>query len=350
MGEIDRKNPIIDGDIDYGRVFVTFTQHTEQKITHGLLLESLLRALKERGNVLKDREPTTLVDLGCGEGHTAYEMIDAINRVHPQGRGVNYYGLDSDERFVRSTQRLLERFQDEQRLQLINVQRADVLKGEPLPIASTDDVLATMGHVLYYAHSREGGDQTRKNVAAIIDSITGLLGRDGLCLLVHSAASCPLATLRASVADSIEAKPTSIVADVAEEKHLIVMSLAVPFRLRFPSLSSRLWDKTRDLDRYRAELGSDKQLTTTLELLTFVAQRGLKSLADAGKLEVFVEALRAQLDENAVLHGLSEYQLLLSPIQSPELEASIGAALEQVGQSLDRIGREARQTFDRRAL
>ena len=37
--------------------------------------------------VLHDGKPTTLSDLGCGEGHTAYEMIDAINRVHPQGDG-----------------------------------------------------------------------------------------------------------------------------------------------------------------------------------------------------------------------------------------------------------------------
>jgi SAM-dependent methyltransferase len=66
-----------------------------------------LHALKERGVVLKNGEPSTLVDLGCGEGHTAYEMIEAINRVHPQGDGINYYGLDADERFVRSTERLL---------------------------------------------------------------------------------------------------------------------------------------------------------------------------------------------------------------------------------------------------
>jgi hypothetical protein len=104
---INKGDRTVDGQIDYGRVFVTFTRHTEQKIAHGLIFESLLHALKERGVVLKNGEPSTLVDLGCGEGHTAYEMIEAINRVHPQGDGINYYGLDADERFVRSTERLL---------------------------------------------------------------------------------------------------------------------------------------------------------------------------------------------------------------------------------------------------
>jgi hypothetical protein len=81
---INKGDRTVDGQIDYGRVFVTFTRHTEQKIAHGLIFESLLHALKARGVVLKDGEPSTLVDLGCGEGHTAYEMIEAINRVHRQ--------------------------------------------------------------------------------------------------------------------------------------------------------------------------------------------------------------------------------------------------------------------------
>src|SRR5262245_41288892 len=85
---ITKGDRTVDGPIDYGRVFVTFTRHTEQKIAHGLIFESLLHALKERGVVLKDGEPSNLVDLGCGEGHTAYEMIEAINRVHPQGGGM----------------------------------------------------------------------------------------------------------------------------------------------------------------------------------------------------------------------------------------------------------------------
>jgi hypothetical protein len=60
-----------------------------------VIFESLLHALKEHRVVLQDGKPTTLLDLGCGEGHTAYEMIDAINRVHPQGDGINYYGWGS---------------------------------------------------------------------------------------------------------------------------------------------------------------------------------------------------------------------------------------------------------------
>ena len=93
-------NPVLRGDIDYGRVFITFTEHTDQKIAHGLILEALLRALKQRGVLLRDGKPTVLVDLGCGEGHTACEMIDAINRVHPRGDGVYYYGLDADQRLA----------------------------------------------------------------------------------------------------------------------------------------------------------------------------------------------------------------------------------------------------------
>ena len=165
------ENPVLDGAIDYGRVFVNFTEYTEQKITHGLIFEAVLRALKERGVVLQAGETTHLMDLGCGEGGTACEMIDAINQVHPQGDGVSYYGFDTDERFVASTERLLEEVKDGKHLRLIKVQQADVLSGKHFPLAAIDHALVTMGHVLYYAYSNQGEEATRQRIAEVVDSV-----------------------------------------------------------------------------------------------------------------------------------------------------------------------------------
>jgi hypothetical protein len=80
-------------------------------------------------------------------------------------------------------------------------------------------------------------------------------------------------------------------------------------------------------------------------LLTFIAQRSLKSLAQEGKLERFVDELKSRLDGDAILHGLSDYQLLLSQRQSSELKECVEVALQQTAQSLDRIVREARRAF-----
>ncbi len=345
MSHLDAANPVANGQIDHGRVFVTFTRHTDQKITHGLLFESLLRALKERGVILKAGQPTTLVDLGCGEGRTAYEMIDAINRVHPQDHGVNYYGLDDDDRFVRSTEKALEAVQGPQRLRVINVQRANVLQGEPLPVATMDDVLLTLGHVLYYTHSPAGRDETRRRIVGVLERVLALLGRDGLCLLNHNAHHCQLATLRASVANSVEARPTSIVAEIAEEKRLSVMSLFAPFRLGFPRLTPIQWQKTKEATSYQAEAQRDPRFLTALELLSFVAQRSLNSLAQEQKLATFVDKLTSTLDCDGVLHGCSEYQLLLSPRQSPGFREGVEAARQQSEQAMDCIVRKAAQAL-----
>lgn len=78
--------------------------------------------------MLKDGKAATLADLGCGEGHTAYAMSDAINRVDPQGDGVNYHGLDADDRFVRSTERLL--------LEIKGPRRRDLRQGNPTPASN----------------------------------------------------------------------------------------------------------------------------------------------------------------------------------------------------------------------
>ncbi|MGJ0515525.1 MAG: hypothetical protein ACR65O_07235 [Methylomicrobium sp.] len=301
--------------------------------------------MKECGVILKDGKPTTLVDLGCGEGHTAYEMIEAINRVHPQGHGVNYYSLDADDRFVRSTKRLLLMVKGFQRLKVINVQCANVLGTEPLPFASTDDVLVSMGHVLYYAYSPKGAGETRKCISSLLDRVICLQGRDGICLLVHNAEHCPLATLRASVADCVEAKPARIVTDIADEKQLAVMSLIAPFQLCFPRLSPKQWDQIKQPACYREASSNDPQFIPTLELLTFVAQRSLKSLAQEQKLECFIDDVKSQLDDNAVLHGLSDYQLLLSKHQSAGFKERVEAALQQSEYSLERIVQKARHAF-----
>jgi len=342
-------NPVLNGEIDYGRVFITFTKHTDSKIAHGLILEALLRALLQRGVLLRDGRPTALVDLGCGEGHTACEMIDAINRVHPRGDGVNYYGLDADQRFVLATDRLLN-VKNSKQLRVIDVRQADVLDGKPLPIVSMDHVLATLGHVLYYAHSREGRDQTRKNIAAIVDSVMELLGQDSLCLFVHSADNCSLATLRASVTTSVEARPAGLVADVARSKRLVVASFSVPFSIHFPRLTSEQWDDIREPPSYRAARNcDDPRFVATLELLTFIAQRDVRSLMGQGALGTFVDAVRAQIDSAGTFTGVSDYQLMLSRKQSPELKEHVELAVLQVEQSLDRIRREAEDAFNQKA-
>ena len=350
MSSLDERNPVLDGGIDYGRVFFTFIEHTDQKIVHGLVFQALLYGLKERGVLLRDGQPTVLVDLGCGEGHTACEMIDAINRIHPQGDGVDYYGLDADERFVLGTERLLNEVRRSKQLRVIDVRQADVLDGKPLPNASMDHILATMGHVLYYAHSRKGRDQTRKNIAAIVDSVTGLLGQDSLCLFVHSADDCPLATLRASVTTSVEPKPAGMVADIAKAKQLVVASFTVPFKLHFPRLASEQWEDTKEPSRYGAGPNSrDPRFVATLELLTFIAQRDLRGLATQGVLGQFVDDLRAQIDSAGAFDGVSNYQLMLSRKQSPGLNEHLEVSVRQVERSLGRIGRESEEAFNRRA-
>ncbi|MCP4626359.1 MAG: class I SAM-dependent methyltransferase [bacterium] len=349
MSIADERNPVLYGDIDSGRVFVTFTEYTDEKIAHGLIFEALLYVLKKQGVVLKDGQPTTLVDLGCGEGHTAYEMVDAINRVNPQGRGVNYYGLDADVRFVRSTEHLLTEIKGLQRLRVINVRQANVLSGKPFPFASMDHVLATMGHVLYYAHSNKGKDQTRKNIAGVVDSIAGLLGQNGICLFAHSAQHCPLATIRASVADSVEAKPASIMAEIAKEKRLVVVSFIAPYKIHFPRLMPELWEESKEPSSFNSVRNrNDPRFVATLELLTFIAQRDLKGLAQEGKLGRFVDDVRAQVDADGIFESLSDYQLLLSRKHSPELRERVEAVVREVEHSLDRIAQEAKSVFNLR--
>ncbi len=83
----------------------------------------------------------------------------------------------------------------------------------------------------------------------------------------------------------------------------------------------------------------------TLKLLTFIAQRGLKSLAQERKLEPFIDELKSKLDNDGVLHELSDYQLLLSQSQSLGCKECVEAALQQSEQALDRIARKARRAF-----
>lgn len=221
------------------------------------------------------------------------------------------------------------------------------LKG--LPFAPMHRVLATLGHVLYYAYSPKGPAQTRTNIAGVVESVVGVLGQNGLCIFVHSAQSCPLATLRAAVADAVEAKPTRLVADIAREKQLHVVSFTAPYKIYFPPLRPDQWAEAKVPARYRAVRNrTDPRFVVTLELLTFIAQRDLKGMARAGQLGRFVDEVRAQIDADGTFEGLSDHQLMLSRHHAPDLKSRVEAAVQHVEQALDRITREAENTFNRR--
>jgi len=341
------RNRVLPGEIDLGRVFLTFTEYADQKIRHGLIFEALLRGLKDQGVVLIEEQPTTLLDLGCGDGQTACEMIDAVNRVHPRGAGVNYYGLDADERFVLSTQQLLAKVRTTKRLDTIQVQQADLLDGNALPFGPLDRVLATIGHLLYYAGSDLGRKQTKRNIALVVNAVANVLGRDGIALFAHSADHCPLANLRAQVADSVEAKPANMIAAVAEEMRLDLLSLLVPFKVYFPASTEQQWAacKAPPADEPHR---SATEFVDTLELLTFIAQRELKGLTRRQRNRL-IDDLRSLLDADGALVSWSNYQVLLSRTQSSGLRESAAAALRKVEDSLDRIVRKSEAAFRRRS-
>jgi hypothetical protein len=194
------------------------------------------------------------------------------------------------------------------------------------------------------------GTRTRENIAAIVESVVRLLGQDSLCLFVHSADNCALASLRASVTTSVEAKPAGIVGDVARAKQLVVTSFAAPFEVHVPRLSPEQWEDTKEPSRYGAVRNShDPRFVAALELLTFIAQRDLGGLAAQGVLAPFVDEVRAQIDGAGAFAGVSNYQLMLSRAQSPGLKGHVEDAVRQVERSLERIRIESEEVFSRRA-
>ena len=127
-------------------------------------------------------------------------------------------------------------------------------------------------------------------------------------------------------------------------------SFSVPFTVHFPRLTSDQWDDIREpLSDRAARNRHDPRFIATLELLTFIAQRDLRSLTAHGALGAFVDALRAQIDSVGAFTGVSIYPLMLSRKQSPGLKEHVELAVLQVEQSLDRIRREAEDAFNQKA-
>jgi len=332
--------PQATGNIDLGAVFQTFTNRTDQKRTHGQIFRSFLHELRKRDEILlfppRSAGQTTaiaqhLVDLGCGDGTAAVEMVQAFSdvilvyassthgarsRVKHDNAKLIYHGFDNDDRFLQST---LEALNDLRYMYKdnpavvdvkVDVRHVDVTGGDQLPLPRPmDHTFVSVGHLLYYA-------QSSSCIAKVVDNVVQLLGRRSMAMFVHSAGQCNLALLRESVASSVVvARPSVCIAEIAKQQQWKLISAIIPYWIQFPSMTSQQWEDCKDPRRYKLPTNrDDEKFTILLELLMFIAQRSLNDLAEEGLLETFVDAVRKHLNnENNRFVGLTDYQFILAP-------------------------------------
>lgn len=369
MSGDENKSRTLEGIIDHNVVFQTFTKQTEQKKTHGLILQSLMQELQNR-NILfpfqdqsegddssVDEISTTanivsLVDLGCGDGTTAREMITAFAQVLLERRAesgqykghkmhnttkLRYFGLDASECFVESTRRVLKDIACSEYRDIlvdsdVDIRQANAVGRDPLLLPKPiDNALLTMGHVLYYANSNSGGKNPAKDdVGAVVANIQRLLGEQSMALFVHSAARCTLGLIRESVAGSVViARPSVCLSEIVHERGWELVSFVVPYWIQFPRrLTVAQWEDCKNPDQWGlARNKNDSKFTILLELLMFIAQRSLRDLARENKMNTFVDAIQSHLDEHDKFEGLSDYQILLSPTFGHEEKKMIREAV-----------------------
>ena len=320
----------LEGIIDYGAVFQTFENQTEQKQTHGAVTRSLLRELERQHILFPSRdtpdEAVSLVDLGCGDGTAAREMVAAFAKII-SGKNMesgyetklNYYGLDAEESFVESTRRsLIDLAADAtEKLDIlgnVDVRQANVIGTGQLPFSKPiNNALVTMGHVLYYAKGNSGTNSSAKDdVAPVVDNVWKFLGRQSMALFVHSAAQCSLGLLRESVAESVViARPSMCVSDICKERGLDLISFVIPYWIQFPrKLPLEKWEDCKHPERWGLEQNKiDEDFCVLLELLMFIAQRHLRDLVQESIISDFVDGIRRNLDDQDRFEALSDYQL-----------------------------------------
>ena len=162
---------------------------------------------------------THLVDLGCGDGTAAVEMVQAFSEVllsratgtcrsgsstRSTGTKQNsitptttttipitskliYHGFDNDDRFLRKTFEALNTCKHTCGKDLSNVEidirNVDITGGDRLPLLlpiPIDYTFMSVGHVLYYARNAVG-------ITNVVDNLIQILGKGSMAMFVHTA-------------------------------------------------------------------------------------------------------------------------------------------------------------------
>ncbi len=340
------------GKFDAGRAFSEFSGSTDQKIIHGHIIKALLESLRENGAVLIQGRPVEFLDFACGNGDTALEMVAAINGVHDAG--VNYNGFDIDSRFVeRTTEKLtVARQVRNQKIEGINVREADILSDDPFPFQNIPNVLVTVGHALYYvAGAEERPEILEGKFVSIMDKVKAVMGENGLCILTHNSQDCEMAQLRQSVSQGIVPMPNRLIAGAGEELGLRMDGFESTAHLTFPKLSEQQWKDLRDPSKYdRFHNSVHPNFVTMLELMSFIAQRGLGELHREGKLDGFIDQIEEKARTEGHIKNTSGYQFVFSGRRSQhvDLNEAISNAVESIKEKLPEIEAQGARDFEKK--
>lgn len=295
------------GNESYDKRFAAFLKCTNQKLLTSKILEHLLQLVSANTDIFS-RESLAILDLGCGEGTLAKQLIPVIRPLY-QGP-LHYTGLDFNENFVNSFQEELKQFQD------IKVAASQVDVFDNKAFTQADLVLAS--HMIYHSYTpsdKEGSSQKAQN---FISNIVNALPKDSIAIAIHEASNSDMREIATQSGSELMPDATDVIQSICKNQEIPILDIPFEAKLTFPKLTGQQWDALKSTSTMTTAQYVP-EMKEVLHLLGFIIQRDLNEMEEK-ELESFVSEVQNRLDDNNALTIRSTIQVLLSNERSPEFE------------------------------
>lgn len=315
---------ILEGKFNYNEAFEAFVKGTRQKEESASVIGAFTRKLQEKSVFLVKQQPVKVADIGCADSSTCLKYLRSMN-CQP---GFNYFGIDTNQKFLREAKTRLMNDSIIKNYTLVN---CDALSGE---LKQRGDLTAFefifVSHIAYYLKNQLAG-------RAFLEDITKLLSEQcGIAVFLHEDSTYYFRStynktqFHTATPVLLEKSAQDLPANFNQFK-----SISFTSKLHFPLLRKELWEAAKYPYFYK-DHAHEPNFIDMLKKLTFIVQRDLIGLANEGSLAAYVNEIRDAIsDNNNCLDLETRMQTLVSP--QCTLRHKIARALKETEEEMATI-------------
>lgn len=312
------------GNESYNERFATFLKYTNQKHTTSAIIKCFVQTLSNNTSLL-NKDQLSILDIGCGEGTFATQLLNAIQPVYKNK--ITYTGIDNNPEFVEKCSIISSPNTT------INILEQDAFAEKPNFPPS--DVV-TSSHTIYYCYNPSDPELSHTKATRFINNAVGTLGKDRIAIMMHEGPGSHY-LIGKDFGTSFMPDSTLTIAQICKENNLSVFSIPFTTQLRFPLLSDTSWNSLRNIST-ATMVAHIPEMQDSVLLMGFLLQQDLRVLEEKGTLSPFIDTIRNTLEQNnGCLVGRSEIQTILSVERTRDFEKTIERCCETVKHQLPMV-------------
>ncbi|MBL0319349.1 MAG: class I SAM-dependent methyltransferase [Alphaproteobacteria bacterium] len=257
--------------------FKRFVPRTNQKAKTGRFFRKFIRNLAIGDSPWT---PSTMLDIGCGEGTLAKHILESFQRNSLALEGRTYAAIDIVDKNVSKVSQDLGTFPIN-----LDVRQGNAFEYDLANFGKQDLIIAS--HVFYWAN----------DIESIMGNVCNLLSDNGLAIIIHDSPESDQNQFRINFRATVNPHTTSTVERILNSKGMTHFNYIIESELIFPNNTIELKENLLKTVNGEIDINDHADLKYLKYLVEFVVQRPLEELAEEGIAQEYLGQLCSLLQE-----------------------------------------------------